>query len=255
MAVMRREDAVRRLVVAADSSDRQRLLNLAVTVRPVVGMIKLGLEAFIACGPSLVREVHELGLSVFLDLKLHDIPHTVERAAAQAASLGVRLLTVHAGGGEAMLRAAVAGAAAGAPTGAPPPVVRAVTVLTSLDDEMLQALQMPGTAGERVRAWAELAYRAGCGGIVCSPHEVAAMRAAFGPGFVLLSPGIRPVGGAAGDQKRVATPRAAVQAGATYLVVGRPITEAADPRAAAEAILAEMCGHPISGGQEAVNDG
>lgn len=249
MAMLTREDAVRRLVVAADSSDRQALLDLAGSLRQAVGMIKLGLEAFVACGPSLVREVRGLGMPVFLDLKLHDIPNTVERAAANAARLGVELLTVHAGGGEAMLRAAVAGAAAGTPAGAPPPVVLAVTVLTSLDDEALHALQMPGTAGERVRAWAELAHRAGCGGIVCSPHEVAAMRAAFGPQFVLLSPGIRPAGGAAGDQKRVATPRAAVEAGATYLVVGRPITEASDPRGAAEAILAEMCAPSATGGQ------
>lgn len=249
MAVLTREEAVRRLVVAADTSDRGALLRLVGSLRELVGMVKLGLEAFVACGPELVREVRGLGLPVFLDLKLHDIPNTVERAAANAARLGVQLLTVHAGGGEAMLRAAVAGAAAGAGAGQRPPVVLAVTVLTSLDDAALQALGMPGTAGERVRAWAELAQRAGCGGIVCSPHEVAAMRAAFGAEFVLLSPGIRPAGGATGDQRRVATPRAAVEAGATYLVVGRPITEAPDPAAAAAAILAEMCALPVSGGR------
>ncbi|HPC82922.1 MAG TPA: orotidine-5'-phosphate decarboxylase [Thermoanaerobaculaceae bacterium] len=249
MAVLTREEAVRRLVVAADASERGVLVALAKRLRPAVGMVKLGLEAFVACGPELVREVRGLGVPVFLDLKLHDIPNTVERAAASAARLGVQMLTVHAGGGEAMLRAAVAGAAAGAPAGSPPPVVLAVTVLTSLDDETLATLGLPGTAGERVRAWAALAHRAGCGGIVCSPHEVAAMRAAFGPDFVLLSPGIRPAGGAAGDQKRVATPRAAVEAGATYVVVGRPITGAPDPLAAAEAILTEMCGHPVAAGQ------
>ncbi len=242
MAVLTREEAVRRLVVAADSSEREKLLALAERLRPAVGMLKIGLEAFTACGPDLVREVRGLGMPVFLDLKLHDIPNTVERAAANAARLGVQLLTVHAGGGEAMLRAAVAGAAAGAPAGQAPPVVLAVTVLTSLDDAALEALQMPGTAAERVRAWAGLAHGAGCGGLVCSPHELAAMRAAHGPDFVLLSPGIRPAGGAVGDQKRVATPRSAVEAGATYLVVGRPITEAPDPLAAAEGILAEMAG-------------
>jgi orotidine-5'-phosphate decarboxylase len=240
MAVLTREEAVRRLVVAADSSEREKLLALAERLRPAVGMLKIGLEAFTACGPDLVREVRGLGMPVFLDLKLHDIPNTVERAAANAARLGVQLLTVHAGGGEAMLRAAVAGVTAGTPAGQASPVVLAVTILTSLDDAALEALQMPGTAAERVRAWADLAHRAGCGGIVCSPHEVAAMRAAHGPDFVLLSPGIRPAGGAAGDQKRVATPRSAVEAGATYLVVGRPITEAPDPLAAAEALLAEM---------------
>jgi len=242
MAMLTREEAARRLVVAADSSEREKLLALGRALRPAVGMLKVGVEAFTACGPDLVREVRALGMPVFLDLKLHDIPNTVERAAANAARLGVQLLTVHAGGGEAMLRAAVAGAGAGTPPEQAPPVVLAVTVLTSLDDAALSALGMPGTAAERVHAWAELAHLAGCGGIVCSPHEVAAMRAAHGADFVLLSPGIRPAGGAVGDQKRVATPRAAVEAGATYLVVGRPITEACDPLAAAEAILAEMAG-------------
>lgn len=244
MAELTREEAVRRLVVAADTADREALLVLVRQLRRTVGMVKIGLEAFVACGPELVREVRGLDMPVFLDLKLHDIPNTVERAAAAAARLGVQLLTVHAGGGEHMLHAAVAGTVAGTPTGQQPPRVLAVTVLTSLDDEALCQLGMPGTAGERVRAWAELAHRAGCAGIVCSPHEVAAMRAAFGAEFVLLSPGIRPAGGAPGDQKRIATPRAAVEAGATYLVVGRPITEAADPVAAAEAIVAQMCGCP-----------
>lgn len=247
MAELTRQDAVRRLVVAADTSEREKLLALATTLQPVVGMLKVGLEAFTACGPDLVRELGHLGMPVFFDLKLHDIPNTVERAAANAARLGVRLLTVHAAGGEAMLRAAVAGAASGTPAGEQPPVVLAVTVLTSLDDAALAALDMPGSAGERVRVWAEVAHRSGCGGIVCSPHEAAAMRAAHGPEFVLLCPGIRLAGGAAGDQKRIATPRSAVESGATYLVVGRPITEASDPCAAAEAIVEDMLGARVVG--------
>ena len=139
-----------------------------------------------------------------------------------------------------MLRAAVAGAAAGTQTGIHHPRVLAVTVLTSLDDAALDDLGIPGGAAARVRAWAAVAQRAGCHGVVCSPNEVGVLRAQLGEEFVLLAPGIRPAGEAAGDQKRVATPAQAVQAGATYLVVGRPITAAADPLAAAQAIVAEM---------------
>jgi orotidine-5'-phosphate decarboxylase len=237
-----RDAAVSRLVVALDTSEKARILDLARLLRPHVGMLKVGLEAFTACGPALVEELVAAGMPVFLDLKLHDIPNTVEKAATNGTRLGARLLTVHAGGGSAMLEAAVAGAAAGMRPGAAPPVVLAVTVLTSLDDAALAALGMPGTAGERVRVWAAVARRAGCGGVVCSPHEVAALRAAHGPDFVLLAPGIRPAGEALGDQKRVATPRSAILAGASYLVVGRPITGAADPAAAAAAIVDEMMG-------------
>ena len=237
---MTRVEACRRLVVALDTSERERILALARTLQPYVGMFKLGLEAFTAHGPALVEEVRSLGMPVFLDLKLHDIPNTVEKAAANCARLGVAMLTTHAGGGSEMLAAAVAGAQAGAPGRAAAPVVLAVTVLTSLDDRALGELAMPGATGDRVRAWAAVAARAGCGGVVCSPHEVAALRAAHGPDFVLLVPGIRPAGEAAGDQRRVATPRQAVDAGASLIVVGRPITGAADPAAAAAAILAEL---------------
>ena len=235
-----REQAVQRLVVALDTSDRSRILDLVGKLRSHVGMVKIGLEAFTACGPALVDELTGLGVPVFVDLKLHDIPNTVERAAANLSRLGARLLTVHAGGGEAMLRAAVAGVAAGATPGSSTPVVLAVTVLTSLDEAELVALGLPGRPAERVRAWAELAQRAGCGGVVCSPWEVGALRLAHGQEFVLLAPGIRPAGEGAGDQKRVATPRAAVDAGATYIVVGRPITGAPDPVTAASAIVDEM---------------
>jgi orotidine-5'-phosphate decarboxylase len=230
------EEAVARLAVALDTSSREEALRLAGLLAGRVGTVKVGLEAFTAHGPALVREVRELGMPVFLDLKLHDIPNTVERAARNAAGLGVTMLTVHASGGEAMLRAAVAGAA----TVEHPPIVLAVTVLTSLDDAGLADLGVPGGAAGRVRAWAELARRSGCGGVVCSPHETAALRAALGRGFLLVTPGVRPAGAAAADQRRVATPRDAVRAGADLLVVGRPITAAADPAAAADAILAEI---------------
>ncbi len=232
-----RAEAVAHLAVALDTSERDEIFRLARVLAGRVGTVKVGLEAFTAHGPEMVREVRALGAPVFLDLKLHDIPNTVERAARNAARLGAAMLTVHASGGEAMLRAAVAGAA----EAERPPAVLAVTVLTSLDDAALDGLGIPGGAAGRVRAWAEMARRAGCGGVVCSPHEAAALRAALGAGFLLVTPGVRPAGAVGADQRRVATPRAAVEAGADILVVGRPITGAGDPAAAAEAILAEIC--------------
>ena len=238
--MLTREEAVGRLVVALDTSKRTDILALARALAGRVGMFKLGLEAFSACGPSLVGEVQGLGVPVFLDLKLHDIPNTVEKAAKTCARLGVSLLTTHAGGGVAMLQAAVAGAAAGALPGHARPRVLAVTVLTSLDDAALDELGIPGGAAARVLTWAGLAHRSGCDGVVCSPREITALRSALGSKFILLTPGIRPAGQEAGDQRRVATPRAAVEAGATYLVIGRPITAAADPVAAADAILDEL---------------
>jgi orotidine-5'-phosphate decarboxylase len=232
-----RAQAVAHLAVALDTSERDEVVRLTRVLAGRAGTFKVGLEAFTAHGPDLVREVRDLGAPVFLDLKLHDIPNTVERAARNAARLGAAMFTVHASGGEAMLRAAVAGAA----DAERPPAVLAVTVLTSLDDAALEGLGIPGGAAGRVRAWAEMARRAGCAGVVCSPQEAAALRAALGAGFLLVTPGIRPAGAASADQRRVATPQAAVEAGADVLVVGRPITGAADPAAAAEAILAELC--------------
>jgi orotidine-5'-phosphate decarboxylase len=231
-----RDEAMRRLAVALDTSERDEIVQLARALRRSVGVAKVGLEAFTAHGPALVGEVQAVGMPVFLDLKLHDIPNTVERAARNAARLGVTMLTVHAAGGEAMLRAAVAGAA----SADRPPAVLAVTVLTSLDDGALAALGIPGGAADRVAAWAMLAQRSGCAGVVCSPHEAAMLRSALGPEFLLVTPGVRPAGESSGDQRRVATPREAIDAGANLLVVGRPITGAADPVVAAEAILAEM---------------
>lgn len=238
---MTREEASARLVVALDTAERERALRLARQLRGAAGMMKVGLEAFTALGPGLVEELLGAGMRVFLDLKLHDIPHTVERAAAACARLGVSVFNVHAAGGPAMLGAAVAGAEAGTPAGGQRPLVLAVTVLTSLDDAALVVLGVRGSAQEVVSRWARMAKGAGCDGVVCSAQEAASLRRELGEGFVLLTPGIRPAGKDAGDQKRVVTPAAAIVAGATYLVVGRPITDAADPLAAAEAILAEMC--------------
>jgi len=239
---MTRSEAVRRLVVAFDTASREQAVAWAAALAGRVGMAKVGLELFTAAGPEVVREIAARGLPVFLDLKLHDIPNTVERAARTAAALGATLLTVHAGGGRDMLAAAVKGAAAGA--GGERPRVLAVTVLTSLDDAALDELGLPGGAAARVVAWAELARRAGCDGVVCSPRELGELRRRLGPGFILLAPGIRPAGEAAGDQRRVATPAAAVADGADFIVVGRPITGAPDAVAAAAAIVEQMTGAP-----------
>jgi len=239
-----RAEAVRRLVVALDTADRARAVDLARRLRPVAGMVKVGLEAFTAFGPGFVRELIDGGARVFLDLKLHDIPHTVERAAASCARLGVSMFNAHAGGGPDMLRAALAGANAGTPAGQRRPDVLAVTVLTSLDEATLQLLGVHGSAQEVVLRWAHLSREAGCDGVVCSAREAAALRVQLGEEFIRLTPGIRPAGTEAGDQRRVVTPAAALAAGATYLVVGRPITAAPDPVGAAEAILDEMCSAP-----------
>lgn len=237
---MTREEAIQKLVVALDTADRGEAERLVKVLRGAVGVFKVGLEAFTALGPAFVTWLVEQGERVFLDLKLHDIPHTVERAAHACARMGVAMLNVHAAGGRDMMAAARAGAETGTPPGHNAPLVLAVTVLTSLDEAALHELHLPGTAFERVRHWAELAHKAGLSGIVCSAQELPFLRADFPPPFVLLTPGIRPAGAAAADQKRVATPAQAVLQGADFLVVGRPITQASDPRAAAEAVLEEM---------------
>jgi orotidine-5'-phosphate decarboxylase len=202
-------------------------------IAPHVGMLKVGLELFVAEGPGVVRAAAALGLPVFLDLKLHDIPATVEGAARSAAITGASLLTVHAAGGDAMVRAAVKG-------GGGKLRVLAVTVLTSLDDAALEAIGLEGPPETAVVRLARLAVGAGAGGIVCSPHEVAAVRAAVGAGPLLVVPGIRLAGAAPGDQARVATPEAAVRAGADVIVVGRALRDAADPVAAAREIAAAL---------------
>ena len=209
-------------------------------VAPVVGMLKVGLELFAAEGPAAVRAAAALGKPIFLDLKLHDIPATVEGAARSAARSGAALLTVHASGGAEMVRAAVRGAGPGVR-------VLAVTVLTSLDAAALQAVGLAGTPASAVVRLARLAVEAGAGGLVCSPLEVAAVRAAVGPGPLLVVPGIRPAGAARGDQARVATPAEAVRAGADVLVVGRPLREALDPAGAARELARSLDGPPWPG--------
>lgn len=200
--------------------------------------LKLGLEFFVANGPEGVRNVAGTR-PLFLDLKLHDIPNTVAGGVKAAALCRPRFLTVHAGGGRAMLAAARDAAAQSGPDR---PLLLAITVLTSLDDADLDAVGQRGPAGEQALRLAMLAREAGVDGVVCSAHEIARLRKAVGPGFKLVVPGIRPEWAAAGDQKRVMTPREAVELGADHLVIGRPITQAADPKAALARILAEIAG-------------
>lgn len=218
-----------RLCAALDLPSLAAAEPFARAVAPHVGMLKVGLELFVAEGPPAVRAVAALGRPVFLDLKLHDIPNTVEGAARSAAASGAALLTVHAAGGAEMVRAAVRGAGPGVR-------VLAVTVLTSLDAPALEGIGLEGPPEAAVVRLARLAVGAGAGGLVCSPHEVAAVRAAVGPGPLLVVPGVRPAGAARGDQSRVATPAEAVRAGADVIVLGRPLRDAADPAAAAREI-------------------
>ncbi len=236
---MTAEEARARLALAADLPlDAARALYPKVA--PQFGVVKVGLSLFVEHGPAAVRAFQQLGGRVFLDLKLHDIPQTVAHAAEKAGSLGVAYLTVHASGGAAMVKAAVEGAARGAAkAGVTPPVILAVTVLTSLDDAALRQAGVAQSAGDWATHLAKLAFDAGAGGVVCSAQEVAKLKP-LAQGRVLCTPGIRPAGAAKGDQARVETPADAIRAGSSLLVVGRPVYEAADPVAAAKAIHAEV---------------
>jgi orotidine-5'-phosphate decarboxylase len=222
-----------RLIVAIDTTDTARAAALARAVAPHCGLLKLGLEFFAANGPAGIRAID--GRPIFLDLKLHDIPNTVAGAVRAVLPLGPRMLTLHAAGGAAMI-AAARGAAAAA--GAARPMLLAVTVLTSLDAAALTATGVDGTPQAQVLRLGRLAIAAGADGLVCSAHEVAALRAALGPGVKLVVPGIRPAGSAADDQARTMTPHEALAAGADWIVMGRPITGAPDPARAAAALFA-----------------
>jgi orotidine-5'-phosphate decarboxylase len=216
-------------------------------VQEHVGVAKVGLSLFVEHGPAAVLAFQAAGAKVFLDLKLHDIPNTVELASARAAKLGVAYLTVHASGGLAMLRAAVEGVRKGAAeAGLPPPRILAVTVLTSLDGAALAAVGVSDSPQVQVERLAAVGRQAGVDGVVCSPREAPALRQALGPAFLLCTPGIRPVGSDAGDQARAETPEAAVKAGADLLVVGRPIYGAADPVDAARKIVSAIAASQAS---------
>jgi orotidine-5'-phosphate decarboxylase len=232
MATARRSQ---QLIVALDFPEAGPALALAEQLRASVQWFKVGLELYLAAGDRVVNELKQRGHSLFLDLKLHDIPNTVASAIRSLGRLQPDLLTVHASGGSAMMRAA-ADAARSLPS---PPRLLAVTVLTSLDAPALKEIGIPASPGSQVLRLAQLATECGIDGMVCSPEEVAALRAAH-PEALLVTPGIRPAGASTGDQKRTATPGAALQAGASMIVVGRPITAAGEPRSATEAILREM---------------
>jgi orotidine-5'-phosphate decarboxylase len=219
-----------RLIVAADVSTRDELLRLVDALSGTVGVLKIGLQAFIANGPAIVREVVGRGERVFLDLKIHDIPNTAKRAVAEVAGLGVAMATVHAAGGLAMLGACAHDSV----------LVLGVTILTSLEEADLLQIGFGGNAVENAVRLARLSQDAGLGGVVASPLEITAIREACGDDFVIVTPGIRPAGSEAGDQRRTMTPREAVAAGADYIVVGRPITSAADPRSAAQRIVESL---------------
>ena len=224
------------IYAALDTPDLQQARALARQLRGSVGGLKLGLEFFTAHGPDGVRAFAEFGLPIFLDLKFHDIPNTVAGAARAAASLNVSIITIHAGGGAAMMKSAVEAARAANPA----VKVIAVTVLTSLTDQDLASVGQTASAGEQVLRLAALAKASGLNGVVCSAHEIAMLRKAMGPEFLLVVPGIRPAGSDVGDQSRVMGPAEAYKAGASILVIGRPITQSPDPAQAAKDIAQSL---------------
>ena len=228
-----------RLIIALDVSSAAEAVRMAEKLRGHVGVFKVGSQLFTAEGPVVARHLAALGEKVFLDLKFHDIPNTVHAAAWEAARMGVTMLNVHASGGRKMMEAAFEGSREGS-AGRDRPLVLAVTVLTSLGADDLGAIGLDGGAERAAIRLARLAQQAGLDGVVSSPREIAAIRRTCGPNFVIVTPGIRPAAAAADDQTRIATPEEAIRAGADYLVVGRPITAAADPVAAAGAVVVEM---------------
>lgn len=231
-----RTEAQDRLIVALDFPSAERAIAMAQILRGRCRWVKVGLELFCAAGPSLVTRMRDMDFQVFLDLKLHDIPNTVAGAVKSAATLGASLLTLHAVGGASMLEAAQGAAAMVADA----PRLLAVTVLTSMGEEDLRATGVKAPVATQVLRLARLARGAGLAGMVCSPLEAQMLRLELGAEPELVVPGIRPAGGARGDQTRVATAADAIASGASRLVVGRPVTQAADPGAAVDALIEEM---------------
>jgi orotidine-5'-phosphate decarboxylase len=224
------------IFAALDTPDLPRALEIAKTIRPHIGGLKVGLEFITALGPDAIRQIVALGVPVFADVKFHDIPNTVAGASKAIAKLGASIFNVHCSGGEAMLRAAVDAGR----TVDPKVKIIGVTVLTSMDDSDLDAVGQKKPARDQVLRLAELAKKCGLDGVVCSAHEIVSLRKALGEDFLLVVPGIRPAGSDMEDQKRVMTPADALKAGANWLVIGRPIVAAADPAAAAAAVAAEI---------------
>jgi orotidine-5'-phosphate decarboxylase len=230
-----------RIVAALDVPDLATAAALARKLSGHVGMLKVGLELFVAHGSAAIEAVKPASLPIFLDIKLHDIPNTVEGAARGAGSLGAALVTVHASGGAAMIQAVRKGLEVGAKqAGTAPPRILAVTILTSLRPEDLLAIGFAGSPAEAALRLARLAMAAGADGVVCSPEEVAALRRELGPGPLLVVPGIRAADATKYDQQRTGSARQAVRDGASLIVVGRPLREATDPAAAADALAREI---------------
>jgi orotidine-5'-phosphate decarboxylase len=232
---LRKKDPRERLIVALDVSTAVAARKIVAAVGDSAVTYKVGMQLYTAEGPQVMRDLVASGRSVFLDLKYHDIPNTVGAAVREAAQLGVSMLTVHAAGGSRMLRAAVEGAQAKAGL-----MVLAVTVLTSMDESDLEPTGVPGQVKAQVLRLATLALAEGCHGVVTSAREASALRSELGNNFAIVTPGVRPAGSGHADQRRVVTPAEAIAAGASHIVVGRPITEAADPAAAARAILDQI---------------
>ena len=231
----------RKLIIALDVETPRKALDLVNQLHSVAGMFKVGSQLFTAAGPQIVRDILAHDSQVFLDLKFHDIPHQVAGAARSAAELGVSLFTIHASGGSEMMQRAVDSVNEVAAKTGHRSSVLAISVLTSIDATILEQIGVTSTPSESVLRLVKLAESAGVDGVVASPQEIEAIRQTVSrPEFLVVTPGIRPAANEAGDQKRVATPAAAIAAGASYLVVGRPITGAPDPLAAAHEISAEM---------------
>jgi orotidine-5'-phosphate decarboxylase len=228
----------KRVIVALDFPDAGAALAMAARLDPALCRVKVGKELFVAAGPAVVERLQASGFEVFLDLKFHDIPNTVAGACRAAARLGVWMLDVHAGGGSAMMRAARE-AVEGFPKR---PLLIGVTVLTSLSDAELGEIGFAGSAADNVARLARLAAASGLDGVVCSAEEATMLRETLGAGFVSVTPGIRLPGDAKGDQSRVVTPEDAVRRGAHYLVIGRPVTQSADPSATLQSIMRSLGG-------------
>ena len=224
-----------RVIVALDVPSAPEAQNLVRELSGAISFFKIGLQLYTACGPEIVRAVRDSGARVFLDLKLHDIPNTVAKAVAAASDLGVEMLTLHLSGGRQMLAAAA--------TASPPDMLLlGVTVLTSSNEETLRETGVSATVEEQAVRLAQLAAESGIGGLIASPHELGALRAVVGHNIKIITPGVRPTWSAADDQKRFTTPREALDRGADFIVVGRPITAHSNPAAAAQRLISELTG-------------
>ncbi len=229
------------IIVALDVPNVETALQLAEQLAPVVGAFKIGSELFTSAGPDIVKKIRAMGASVFLDLKFHDIPNTVAKSVAAAVRLDVQMLTIHTGGGTEMMNAAEKSAHETArELGRPAPLILGVTILTSLDSNELSEVGVEANVGKQVERLANLAARAGLRGLVCSPLEIADLRQFLPREIQLVTPGIRTASDRVDDQKRTLSPKEAMDAGASWLVIGRPIYGAPNPREAAEKILASL---------------